>query len=221
MDIHAVAAIVTPPLLSSSPLSACGPGAVQLVACQCCDFAGESEMAQQIAAVWRDLDIENRVRGKKITDRRADFCIWRQNQQAGRIFAETELDWATKHSFATRRRAVCFFEFQFRSAASRPERQRNLVADFVIRRAANDLPFRSTAIIDFANGQAIGVRMLRRSRDLRNDHLVDLCAARFDPFGFDAGARNNSAISSGFFGRSTNSRSQLTENFILLSSRTK
>src|SRR5260370_9306936 len=44
------------------------------------DFACESEVAQQIATVWRDLDVENRIRGEKITDRRADFCIWCQNQ---------------------------------------------------------------------------------------------------------------------------------------------
>src|SRR6266481_1387421 len=56
-------------------------------------------MAQQIATVWRDLDVENRFRGEKISDRRADFCIWQQNQQARRIFAEADLDWAAKHSF--------------------------------------------------------------------------------------------------------------------------
>src|SRR5438105_3431648 len=63
------------------------------------NFACQTEMTQQIATVWCDLDVENRVRGERITDWCADFCIWRQNQQAGGIVAEAELDWAAKHSF--------------------------------------------------------------------------------------------------------------------------
>src|SRR5690349_20396890 len=63
------------------------------------NFAGQTKMTQQIATVWCDLDVENRVRGKKVTNRFADFRIRRQNQQAGRIFAKAKLDWAAKHSF--------------------------------------------------------------------------------------------------------------------------
>src|SRR6266404_8578246 len=37
------------------------------------DFARESEMTEQIAAVGRDLDVEDRVAWKKIGNRRADF----------------------------------------------------------------------------------------------------------------------------------------------------
>src|SRR6266581_2071786 len=116
-------------------------------------------MAQQIATVWRDLDVENRVRGKKITDRRADFCIPRQNQQAGRIFAEAELDWAAKHSFRFDTAQLAFSNLgsvrQFRAR----QRQRNLVADFVIGRATHDLAFRSASVIDFANCETISIWM--------------------------------------------------------------
>src|SRR5204862_7791432 len=38
-----------------------------------CDFARQSEMAEQIAAIRRDLDVENGVSWKKIGNRGADF----------------------------------------------------------------------------------------------------------------------------------------------------
>jgi hypothetical protein len=139
-------------------------------------------MAQQIATVWRDLDVENRVRGEKITDWRADFCFWRQDQKAGRILAKAELDWAAKHSFRFDTAQLAFSNLgsvrQFRAW----QRQRNFVADFVIGRAANDLAFGAASIIDFANSQTISIWMARRSGDLRNDYVVDLRAARFDVF---------------------------------------
>ena len=146
-------------------------------------------MAQQVAAVRRDLDIENRVRWKKITDRRANFCIWRQNQQARSIFAQAELDWTAKHSFAFNATQFTFSNFSSVRQLCSGQRKRNFVADFVIGRPANDLAFRSTAIIDFANCQAVGVRMARRSGDLRNDHLLDVRAARFDVLSLDTRAR--------------------------------
>jgi hypothetical protein len=50
---------------------------------------------------------------------------------------------------------------------------------------------------------------------LRNDHLVRMFAPRrLDVFGFNAGASQQFGDLFRIFGRSTNSRSQLTENFI-------
>src|SRR5438067_4695687 len=114
------------------------------------DFTGQSEMAQQIAAVWRDLDIQDRIRWEKISDRRTNVCIGRQDQQAGRIFAKTDFDWAAKHSF--RLDAAPFTCSDLRSVRQLRvwKRERNFVAYFVIRRAAHDLTFRAAAVLHFA-----------------------------------------------------------------------
>src|SRR2546430_12540133 len=145
-------------------------------------------MAQQIATVWCDLDVENRVRREKITDRRADFGIWRQNQQAGRIFAEADLDWAAKHSFGFDTAEFAISNLSSVRQLCPWQRERYFVADFVIRRAANDLAFRAAAVVHFANCEPISIRMARRRGDFRNDHLVDLRAAGFDVLRFNAGA---------------------------------
>src|SRR5260370_30110391 len=42
-------------------------------------FARETEMTEQVAAGWRDLDVQARVSRKKIGNRRADFRFWRQD----------------------------------------------------------------------------------------------------------------------------------------------
>ena len=108
-------------------------------------------MAQQIAAVWRDLDVQNRIRWEKISDRRANFCIGRQNQQTGRLFAETELDRAAKHSF--RLDAAQFALSNLRSVRKLRawKGERDFVTGFVICCAADDLALRAAPVVHFAN----------------------------------------------------------------------
>src|SRR5439155_21803635 len=132
-------------------------------------LTGESEVAQQVAAVWRDLDIENRVARKKIGKRRADLCFGRQNQKARRIFAQIQLDWAEKHSFALNAAEVSLANFNSVGQLCARQRERNFVSSFVSGRAANDVAIRSKAVIDFANRQGISVRMSRRGPHLRDN----------------------------------------------------
>src|SRR5262249_16040834 len=145
-------------------------------------------MTQQIAAVWRDLDVQNRIRWKKISDRRANFCFGRQYQQAGCIFAQAELDRTAKHSFRLNAAQCALSNLdsvrQFRAWKG----ERNFVADFVICCAADDLALRAASIVRLANGEPICVRMTRGRGDLRNDHVVDRRAARLYVFGFDSGS---------------------------------
>src|SRR5439155_17306902 len=115
-----------------------GRRCLELLSAQRCNFTGQTEMAQQIAAVWRDLDVQNRIRWEKIRDGRANFCIGRQYQQPGRIFAETELDRAAKHSFRLDAAQFTFSDLRAVRQLRAWKRERNFVADFIIRRAAHD-----------------------------------------------------------------------------------
>src|SRR5882672_2107907 len=116
-------------------------------------------MAQQIATVWRDLDVENRVRGKEITDRRADSRFGRQNQKTGRLRAQAELDRAAKHPDAFDTAQFAFSNLSSVRQLRARKRERNFIAHFVIRRAADDLAFRSAAVVHFANCEPISTRM--------------------------------------------------------------
>src|SRR5215467_3065414 len=145
-------------------------------------------MAQQVATVWRDLDVENRIRREKIGDRRANFCIWRQNQKAGCILPETELDRATKHAFGVDAAQFALSDLRTVRELCAWKREQNFVADFKVCCTTNDLTLRAIAIVYFANGEPIGIRMTRGRGDLRNDHLVDVSAARLDLLGFYSGA---------------------------------
>ena len=145
-------------------------------------------MAQQIAAIRRDLDIQNRIRLEKIAHRRAHLCIRRQDQEAGCIFAEAQLDRAAKHSFRLDPAQFAFSNLRSVRHLRPWKREKNFVAGFVIRCPANDLALRSAPIVYFANAEPIGVRMARGRGDLRNDHGLDIRAARLDVFGFNARA---------------------------------
>src|SRR4030095_16869690 len=116
-------------------------------------------MAQQIATVWCDFHVENRVRGVKVTDRRTDFCIWRQNEQAGRIFAEAYLDWAAKHSFRFDTAKFAFSNLSSVRPLCSRQRERPVVAGSVIRRAATDLSFHAPAVAHFSNCKPISIRV--------------------------------------------------------------
>ncbi len=65
--------------------------------------------------------------------------------------------------------------------------ERNLVADFVVLRPANDLAQRAAPIIDLADAEAIGVWMRRGSGDLRDNDLRKIRAAALNSFNLDAG----------------------------------
>ena len=123
-------------------------------------------MAEQIAPVRRDLNIQNRLAWKNVANRRADFCLRRQDQKAECILTEFELDRAAKHPFGFNAAKLAFPNLssvrQFRARKCK----RNFVADFVIGRAANDLAFGSAAVVHFANRQTIGIGVTRRRGDL-------------------------------------------------------
>ena len=130
------------------------------------DLARKSEVAQQIAAVGRDLDIENRVRGKERTDRRADFRLRRKDQKPLAVGGEMQLARAAKHSLRFDAAQLADFDLEVVRQGRAGQRDRHLVADLVVFGAANDLAVMVRAVIDIANAEAIGVRMLRRGVDL-------------------------------------------------------
>src|SRR5438270_14050263 len=117
-------------------------------------------MAQQIATVWRDLDVENRVRGKEITDRRADFRFGRQNQETSRVRAEAELDGAAKHPVAFDTAEFVFSNLSSVRQLRARKRERNFIAHFLIGRVVNGLALRAAALVHFANCEPISNRIL-------------------------------------------------------------
>ena len=71
------------------------------------DLAGQTVMAQQVAAVRRDLDVENRVGGKKLAIGAPILRFRRKNQQAVAVLATIRVRSGCRAFPAIRRRAVC------------------------------------------------------------------------------------------------------------------
>src|SRR5687767_6050193 len=124
-------------------------------------------MAEQIPAIRSDLEIEDRVPWKDFTDRRADAGVWRENQQTFRVFGDREFFRAAKHALALDAAQFADLDFEISGQHRARERERHFVADLIVLRPANNLPERSRAIIDLANAESIGIRMLHGLTDFR------------------------------------------------------
>ena len=146
-------------------------------------------MAEQVGAVRRDFDIENGVVREKFADRGADFRLGRKDEQTGRVLRDPELFRAAKHALRFHAAQFARLDFEIVRQDRARERERHLVADFVILRSANDLARLSAAVIDLADAEPVGVWMLRRSGDLRDDNVLEIRAACFDSFDLHAGKR--------------------------------
>ena len=154
--------------------------------------------------------------GKERRDRRADLCLGRKNQQPVAVCGKAELARAAKH--ALRFDAAQFARLDLQIVGQNRARQgeRHFVAHFVILRAANDLARLPLPSSTWQTLSRSAFGMLRRCFDLRrrrrcrySRRALRSLRSRCRP----TSAR--SASSSTLAGRSTNSRSQLTENFIL------
>ena len=62
---------------------------------------------------------------------------------------------------AIRRRAVCYLDLEIVRQNRARQGERDLVAHFVVLRAANDLARLAAAVVDLADAEPVGVRMLR------------------------------------------------------------
>ena len=109
-------------------------------------------MAQQIAAVRRDLDIEDRVFWKKGRDRFADLRFRRKDQKAIAIFRESELARAAKHSLRFDPAQFAWLDFLVARQHRAGQGEGNFVANFVVLRAAHNLAFLAAPVIDL-NGE--------------------------------------------------------------------
>src|SRR5436190_22566305 len=104
-------------------------------------------MAQQIAAVRRDLDIEDRVFGKKRRDRVADLCLRRENKKAVAVLRKAELAGAAKHSLRLDAAKLARLDLEIADENGARQCERNLVAHLVILRAANNLARLAAAVV--------------------------------------------------------------------------
>ena len=115
-------------------------------------------MAQQIAAVRRDLDVQNYIFGKERGDRFPDLCVRRENQKSIAVLRKTELARTAKHTLRFNAAEFARLDLQVVHQHCAGQREWNFVADLVVLRAANDLARLPAAVIDLANAEAVRVR---------------------------------------------------------------
>ena len=150
------------------------------------DLPRQPEMTEQIGAVRRDFDIKYGVVREKLPDWGADSRLGREDEQAGGILGNPKLFCAAKHALRFDPAQLARPDREFVRQDCARERERHLVADFVVLRSANDLPRLAAAIVHLADAQAIGAGVLCRCGDPSDDDMVEIRTASFDAFDLNA-----------------------------------
>jgi len=149
------------------------------------EFAGKAKVAEKIGAVRRDLEIEENVRGIELIEGRADRRINRHDEQAAVIVAKSEFFAAAHHAERIDAAQFAFFDGESAGQNGTWECKRHFVACFEVFRTADDLARRAAAVIDLADAEFVGVRVLHEGLNLRNDDFVRGDTLFLNAFDFD------------------------------------
>ena len=99
-------------------------------------------MAEPVGTIRRDLDFKYLLCWKKLRERRANDCIWRQDQQAHITLgplAKSQFLGAAHHPLALDASQFANLDLEVARHHGSGEGKRNLVAHFVVLRSADDL----------------------------------------------------------------------------------
>ncbi len=150
-------------------------------------------MAEQVGAVRRDLEVEDHIGRLEVAEKSSDWGGGVEDEQARLVVAEAEFPAAAHHAVGLDVAQLSFLDHNAAGQRGAGERQRHLVADLVVLRAADDLARGAAAVIHLADAEPVGVRVLHGFEDLRDDDLVGVDAAHFDALDLDAGEREQVA----------------------------
>ena len=103
------------------------------------------------------------------------------------IFAKTEFLAAAHHAHGIHATQFAFLDGKSAGQNGAWERERHFIARFEVLCAADDLARGAGTVIDFADAELVGIRMLLERLNLRDDDFVGGNTAFLDPFNFDTG----------------------------------
>jgi len=150
------------------------------------EIARDAGDAQPIGAVRGDFDIDHRiVEAERISERRADFEVRRQFENAVSVGIEFKLGAGAEHAVGDDAADGPRFERNAGAWNGRADRREGGdEAGARVRGAANDFELALRGF-DLADLQLVGVRVLRRTDDARNRERCELLAGVLDGFDFE------------------------------------
>ena len=145
-------------------------------------------MAEPVGAVGGDLEFEEGFFWEQFGDGGAGDRLGWQDEKALGVLGEFQFLGAAHHAFAFDAAEFAGFDFEIAGEDGAGEGEGDFVADFVVFRAADDLARVGGAVVDLANAEAVGVRVLFGGEDFGDDDFVDVSALLVDAGDFEAGA---------------------------------
>ena len=134
------------------------------------------------------FDLEDRVAGHVLGELFADRRVGRKDEQALGVLGQREFLRGAEHALGKLAAQLRFLDGEIAGQLRAGQRERDLVAVLVILRAANDLA-RAGAVVDLADAEPVGVRMLDGGKNLRDDDVRAVDAGGGDVLDLRAGER--------------------------------
>ena len=150
-------------------------------------LASHAAVAEQVGPVGRDLKLKQHIRIKELLDRSSNFRVGGKNEQAVLARGQADLRSGTKHTLRLDLAHDGFVDRESSRKLGAGKRAGNFVANLVILRAANDLAQRAFTCINLRDLQAIGIRVLNRFLDLRDDNFFRAHPLRHNAFHLNPG----------------------------------
>ena len=150
-------------------------------------FPCHAEMRQQIRAVGGDFHFQHGVHFQILVDGRAHRSIGRQQHQAVRIIAESDLAARAHHALTETAPELAFLDLKTTRQHRSGQSDRHLVPFRKILRPAHNLPRRAGAIIHLTKPQAVGIGMRHERNDLPHDQTIGAHPALGDSLDLDPG----------------------------------
>jgi hypothetical protein len=141
-------------------------------------------MAQEVGAVWSDFDFKDGVVGHELADRLSGLPVAGKDHESTVIGTQSEFDRRTEHALGLHSAHLGFTNREAFAEFCAGEGAGNLVSDFVIFGAANDLSQFAFAGIHLGDAQAIGIRVWIGLFHLGDHHGVGRDPHFFDAFHF-------------------------------------
>jgi hypothetical protein len=115
-----------------------------------------------------------------------DGRVGRQDEQALGVLGQREFLRGAQHALGKLAAQFRFLDDEAAGQLRAGQGERDFVADLVVLRAADDLA-RAGAVVDLADAEAVGVRMRRGGKNLRDDDVGALHAGDGDVLDLGAG----------------------------------
>jgi len=151
------------------------------------EFTGEAGVGEEIWAVWGNFDFDESIGIEEAADGGADFEFGIEDEETIFFISEADFGSGGEHALGFDTAHFRFANFESAGEFGSGDAAGDFIADFVVRRSADDLAERAFTCVDLGDLKAVGIGVLNGFFDFSDDDLLTLYAHFLEAFDLDPG----------------------------------